>query len=144
MLSICGLDCCGECKRKDTCGGCIKTDGHPFGGTCIAAQCIKKDDFNAFLSLKNTLIDEFNALGIRGLKITELNLLNGFYVNLEYKLANGQYIKLLEDNNIYLGNQIEIPESGRCYGIVADDKHLLVCEYGCNGCDPEIVLYKKR
>ena len=70
--------------------------------------------------------------------------LNGFYVNLEYPLPNGQSVKLLEDNKVYLGNQIEIQGSGRCYGIVADEKYLLVCEYGCGGADPQIVVYKRR
>lgn len=93
---------------------------------------------------KNTLIEEFNALGIENLHITDLNLLNGYYVNLEYTLPNGQAVKLLEDDKIYWGNQIEIPGSDRCYGIVADEGYLLVCRYGCNGADPEIILYKKR
>ncbi len=53
-------------------------------------------------------------------------------------------MKLLEDNNIYWGNQVEIPGSDRCYGLAADEKYLLVCEYGCNGVDPEIVTYKRR
>ena len=70
--------------------------------------------------------------------------LNGFYVNLEYPLPNGQSVKLLEDNKVYLGNQIEIQGSNRCYGIVADEKYLLVCEYGCGGADPQIVVYKRR
>ena len=30
--SICGVDCCSECGRKEECGGCRKTDGHPFRG----------------------------------------------------------------------------------------------------------------
>ena len=144
MLTICGADCCSKCNRKNDCGGCIKTEGHPFGGQCIAAEYIKKGGFEAFLELKNTLIKEFNSLGIKGLQITDLNLLNGFYVNLEYQLTNGQSVRFLEDNNVYLGNQIEIPESDRCYGIVADDKYLLVCEYKCNGDDPQIVCYKRR
>lgn len=55
-----------------------------------------------------------------------------------------QSVKLLEDNCVYLGNQIEIPDSNRCYGIVADDHYLLVCEYGCNGTEPQIILYKKQ
>ena len=53
-------------------------------------------------------------------------------------------VKLLEDDRVYWGNQIEIPGSDRCYGVVADDKHLLVCEYGCNGKEPQIVVYKRR
>ncbi len=38
MLSICGAECCDECNRRDDCGGCVKSDGHPFGVTCIAAE----------------------------------------------------------------------------------------------------------
>ena len=41
-------------------------------------------------------------------------------------------------------NQVEIPGSDRCDGIAADDTYLLVCEYGCEGADPQIVLYKRR
>ena len=59
-------------------------------------------------------------------------------------LPSGARAKLLEDNRVYWGNQVEIPDSPRCYGLVADDRHLLVCTYGCGGSDPEIVLYKKR
>ncbi|MCI8582578.1 MAG: DUF3795 domain-containing protein [Dorea sp.] len=144
MLSICGIDCCGECNRKDECGGCVKTEGHPFGGVCIAAECIKKGGCNEFIRLQRTLINEFNSLGIENLQVEELNLLNGFYVNLEYQLINGQSVKFLEDNKVYLGNQIEKPDSDRCYGLVADEKYLLVCEYGCNGENPQIIIYKKR
>lgn len=144
MLSICGADCCAECGRKDECGGCVKTGGHPFGGKCLAAECIKRGGFEEFKSIKKALVEEVNALGIKGLEVDDLNLLNGFYVNLEYPLPNGQSVKFLEDNNVYWGNQIEIPGSDRCYGIVADDNYLLVCEYGCGGTEPEIILYRKR
>lgn len=144
MVSICGVDCCSECDRKDACGGCVKTQGRPFGGRCIAAECIKRGGFDEFHALKKALIAEFNGLGIKGLQIEDLHLLNGFLVNLEYRLPNGQSVKLLEDNNVYWGNQIEIPGSDRCYGIAGDDTHLLVCEYGCGGAEPQIVLYKKR
>jgi len=144
MVSICGADCCNECNRKDACGGCKNSDGHPFGGTCVAAEWIKAGGFEAFLQAKSTVIEEFNALGIEGLQIQDLHLLNGFFINLEYSLPSGQSVKLLADNNVYWGNQIEIPGCDRCYGIVADDTHLLVCQYGCNGADPEILLYKKR
>ncbi len=144
MKSICGTDCCSKCNRKNDCGGCTKTEGHPFGGECIAAECIKRGGFDEFFKVKSALIDEVNALGIEHLKIDDLDLLNGFYVNLEYELPNGQTVKLLEDNNIYWGNQVEIPGSDRCYGLAVDEKYLLVCEYGCNGVDPEIVTYKRR
>ena len=144
MLSICGMDCCNGCERIGKCGGCQKTDGHPYGGICVAAEHIKRDGYAAFTDFKNMLIDEFNALGIKHLQVNDLNLLIGSYVNLEYQLANGQTVKLLVDNKVYLGNQIEIPDSDRCYGVVADEEYLLVCQYECGGADPQIVLYKRR
>ena len=144
MVSICGVDCCGECGKREACGGCVKTEGHPFGGSCVAAECVKNGGFAAFHAMKETLIAEFHALGIQDLHVDDLNLLNGFYVNLEYPLANGQSVKFLEDNRVYFGNQIERPDSDKCYGIVADERFLLVCEYGCGGENPEIIIYKKR
>jgi len=39
-------------------------------------------------------------------------------------------------------------ECGQCpskdYGLVADEDHLLVCEYGEGSSGAEIILYKKR
>ena len=93
--------------------------------------------------MKKSMAEAFNSLAIPGLRVDDLNLLNGFYVNLEYHLPNGQSVKLLEDNKVYLGNQIEQPCSERCYGVVGDEHHLLVCTYGCNGADPEIICYKR-
>ncbi len=144
MVSICGVECCDKCGRRDECGGCVKTDGHPFGGTCIAAECIKEGGLESLKKMKETLIKEFNALEIQGLQVNDLNLLNGSYINLEYRLENGQSVRLLDDRRVYWGNQIEIPGNDRCYGIAADDKYLLVCEYGCNGAEPQIVAYIRR
>jgi len=90
------------------------------------------------------MIEEINALGISGLTVNDLNLLTGAYVNLEYPLSNGTTVKFLKEKDIYLGNQIERQDSERCYGVAADETFILVCEYGCNGADPEIVLYKRR
>lgn len=144
MLSICESDCCGKCGRKEECGGCIQTDGRPFGGRCIAAESLKQGGTEMFHDFKKKLIEEINALDIKHLQIDDLNLLNGAYVNLEYLLPNGRSVKFLEDNNVYWGNQIEIPGSDRCYGVVADEQYLLVCEYGCEGKDPQVIMYKKR
>lgn len=130
--------CCKNCSRFAECGGCEKCAGHPLGGSCIAER-------NAdFPELKQRLIEEINALAIDGLCVDDLNLLTGAYVNLAYPLANGTTVKFLKDKDIYLGNQIERPGSERCYGVVADETFILVCEYGCNGTEPEIVLYKRR
>ena len=61
------------------------------------------------------------------------------------EVPGGQKIKFWDDQRIYLGNQMcKHDGSGRCYGLTADEHHLLVCEYGDNGCDPEIVVYKRR
>ena len=120
------------------CGGCEKCAGHPFGGSCIAER--NRD----FSELKQQLTEEINALGIDGLIVDDLNLLTGAYVNLAYPLSNGTTVKFLNDKDIYLGNQMERQDSERCYGVVADETFILVCEYGCNGANPEIVLYKRR
>ena len=138
MKTYCGENCCKECYRLQECGGCEKCQGHPFGGSCVAER--NKD----FTSLRQLLIDEINDLGIEGLALSDLNLLTGSYVNLSYPLANGSVVQFLKDDDIYLGNQVEKADSERCYGIVANEVFILVCEYGCNGSDPEIVLYKRR
>ena len=142
--SICGSDCCAACPQKAACGGCRETQGHPFGGSCVAAARISREGPEAFADWKRATIAELNALNLPDLQLDDLHLLNGFYVNLEYHLPNGQAVKLLEDNKVYLGNQIERPGQDRCYGVVADEDYLLVCEYGCNGADPKIVCYKRR
>jgi hypothetical protein len=42
----CGL-ICATCtfKEKFNCGGCIKTDGHPFHGDCAVAVCCQNRGF---------------------------------------------------------------------------------------------------
>ena len=145
-MSICGANC-KECDFKDkTCKGCIQTDGSPFGKQCFVARYIKIGGMEKYLELKQTLIDEFNSLGIELMgKVDELYPLCGSYVNLEYPLPNGESVKLLDDRSIYLGNQIECEFGGdRCFGLVAGMDFLLVCEYGELGKNPEIVMYKRR
>ena len=138
-MTYCGdTECCKSCGRFAECGGCENCAGHPFGGNCVAER---NEDFP---ELKRRLIEEINALEIDGLRVDDLNLLTGAYVNLTYPLANGTTVRFLKDKDIYLGNQIERPGSERCYGVVADETFILVCEYGCNGAEPEIVLYKRR
>lgn len=144
MLSICQTDCCSKCSRQKECGGCRITDGHPFGGTCIAAESIRTGGLEEFIRLKNKRIAEINTLGIEELKTEELYLLNGCFVNLEYRLPNGQMVRFLQDNDVYLGCQIERTGSDRCYGVVTGTDFLLVCTYGCGGSDPELLLYKKK
>lgn len=145
MQELCGLDCCSKCALRGTrCDGCAATDGHPCGGSCIAAECVKKGGKEALAAQKKAIIEEINALSIPGLQVTGLNLLSGAYVNLEYPLPNGSTVRLLRDDKVYWGNQIEKPGDERCYGVVADESMLLVCEYGENGADPRIILFKKR
>ena len=80
--------------------------------------------------------------------IDDLYTLRGEFINLEYLLHNNIKTKLLSDNEAYLGNQVECEFSDenykRCYGLVANMSFILVCEYGENGSDPEIIIYKKR
>lgn len=94
--------------------------------------------------IKEKLIREFNALNIPDLKvITSLNKLCGAFINLEYTLPSGQKAKLWDDAKTYYGAEVCRPGSNRCYGLAADESHLMVAEYGDGGSDPELIIFKK-
>ena len=99
-----------------------------------------------FEEFKAQLIDEINALQIEGMpRVEKLNALVGGYINLEYRLPNGSYVKFLNDNATYLGNQVESIFGGdRCFGIAANMEFILISTYEENGANPELVVYKKR
>jgi len=143
--SICGANCT-ECMMKETCKGCTETKGCPFGKQCFIANYINVGGKENYLEFKQTLIKEFNGLHIPGMpEVEEMYALNGSFVNLEYVFPGGQKVKFLDDNSIYLGNQLECElGGGRCFGIVSGMDFLLVCTYGENGAEPELVMYKKR
>lgn len=148
--AICGADCdnCGYGKNSG-CAGCAESKGCPFGKPCFIAKYINMGGEESFKLFKEKLTEEFNALNIPGMpKISDLFPLNGAYVNLAYPMPNGKAVKLLDDKEIYLCNQVECEfndgELIRCYGLVAGMDFLLVSEYGENCKDPEIIVYKKR
>ena len=145
MKAICGSNC-DECElfKSKKCRGC---NGCPFGKKCWIASYIEIGGNESFEKLKKVLIREFNSLNIEGLsKIDELYPLHGEYVNLEYILPNGKKVKLLDDNEAYLGNQVEcsFDKDNKCFGLVGNMNFLLVCEYEEKGSNPEIIVYKKR
>lgn len=142
MQSICGINCA-ACPFRDGCGGCLETGGRPFGGECVTAECCRKGK-TTLARLKAALIAEFRALDIPDMEeVTDLNALRGALINLEYTLPGGQAVKLWDDGRIYLGNQLRKTGSDRCYGIAADERYLMVSEYGENGADAEIVVFKR-
>lgn len=103
-------------------------------------------DNGEFEAFKQKLIEEINDLHVDGMpKVEKLNALVGAYVNLEYPLSNGARVKFLDDQTTYLGNQLESEFGGdRCFGVLANMDFILICTYGKDGADPELVLYKKR
>ena len=103
-------------------------------------------DGGQFEEFKKKLIGEINDLDIEGMpKLEKLNALVGSYVNLEYTLPNGARVKFLDDGTTYLGNQLGSEFGGeRCFGVLANMDFILICTYGKDGADPELVLYKKR
>jgi transcriptional regulator with XRE-family HTH domain len=103
-------------------------------------------DEGQFEAFKKQLVDEINALGIEGMpRLEKLNALVGQYVNLEYPLPSGMRAKFLDDRTTYLGNQLESEsDEERCFGVLANPDFILICSYGCEGADPELLLYKKR
>ncbi len=103
-------------------------------------------DNGEFDEFKQKLIEEINALNIEGMpKLESLNALVGKFVNLEYRLPNGEKVKFLDDGKTYLGNQLESEFDPKvCFGVLADMDFILICTYEAQGENPELVLYKKR
>lgn len=103
-------------------------------------------DSGQFEEFKKKLIGEINDLHIDGMpRVEKLNALVGRFVNLEYRLPNGETVKFLDDQTTYLGNQLESELGGdRCFGVLANMDFILISTYGPEGRNPELVLYKKR
>lgn len=145
--SICGANCA-QCPSVKTCKGCAETSGCPYGKQCFIAKYVLTGGIDAYDAFKKTLIDEINALNIAGMeRVTCLYPLVGNFVNLEYPLPCGDTVRFLKDDEIYLGAQIKnlFDDEGKtCYGVIARESFILVCEYGENGANPEIVIYKRR
>ena len=145
--AICGANCA-ECPSKEICKGCAETRGCPFGKQCFVAKYILTGGMENYQAFKKRLIDEINALEIPGMeKVTELYPLVGSFVNLTYPLPGGGTAKFLCDDEMYLGAQVAnlFDDSGKfCFGVIARADFLLVCEYGENCANPEIVVYKRR
>lgn len=140
--SLCGADCA-ACSMHNVCNGCCESNGHPFGEKCMVAACCERSE-NALCQLKQHLITAFNALHIDGMpQVTELYALRGAFINMPFMLPCGEQVKFWNDNKIYLGNQLPKENSSRCYGIAADETHLMVCEYSENGADAELLLFKR-
>ena len=150
MESICGANCenCGYGKNNN-CKGCKATGGCPFGRQCFIAKYILTGGKDSYEAFKKQLIDEINSINIEGMpKINDLVALNGSFVNLSYPMPSGENVKFLIDNDIYLGTQVEcefnIEGNIRCFGVVANMDFILISEYGPNGDNPELIIYKKR
>ena len=146
MNSICGANC-QECQLRTRCKGCRATNGHPFGGDCVLAKkFIGCDNPSEMVTkYKDEIINEINNLNIIGIpKIDNLYALCGIFVNLEYLLPNNNKIKLLKDENIYLGTQVKNEVNNKMIGFIVDEEYLLVSEYNLDGSDATIILYLKR
>jgi len=115
------LAACAREKKAESCAAC---------GAC---------------SLRSDLIEQFNSLNITGMEpLTTLYALKGSFINMTYKLPGGMPARFWDDDKIYLGSQLAKKGSDRCYGLAADEKYLMVCEYDPDGTNPEIVVFKRR
>lgn len=145
--SICGADC-EKCPSKEVCKGCRETKGCPFGKQCFMVKYILVGGMENYEAFKKCLIEEINALHIDGMEtVTELYPLVGRFVNLEYPLLNGQNVKFLCDDEMYFGAQVANlfdDEKKSCFGVIARENFILVCEYGENCTNPELVIFKRR
>lgn len=94
--------------------------------------------------MKEQLIKEFNKLAITDMgEVKELHEGKGNFVNLDFPLPCGRTVKFWDNDKTYYINQLEKKDSTRCYGLTADETYLMVCEYGDNGADAEIVVFKR-
>lgn len=148
--SICGADCtnCGF-GRDNNCKGCIVFKGCPFGKQCFIYKYIKTGGIENYEIFKKQLMDEFNSLNVPGMpKIDDLYAINGSYVNIAYPMPSGYEVKLLDDKEIYLCNQVECEFNDgqliKCFGLVAGMDFSLVAEYGENCTNPELIVFRKR
>ena len=115
--------------------------------TLLRGKTFKElSDGGQFEAFKKQLMEEINELHIDGMpKVEKLNALVGKYVNLEYRLPSGISVKFLDDQTTYLGNQLESEFDGeRCFGVIANMEFIMICTYGLDGENPELILYKKR
>lgn len=148
--SICGADCDNCAYGKNLgCKGCAESKGCPFGKKCFIAEYIRVGGEEGYSLFKENLMEEFNSLNIPGMpRINELYAINGSFVNLAYPMPNGNTVKLLDDECIYLCNQVECEFNDgsliKCFGLVGGMDFLLVAEYGENCTNPELIVYKKR
>ena len=148
---ICGIDC-GACELNSECNGCAATNGNPFGGGCVIARCCKnkgKDSCSdcpyAGCELKRRLIDEINELDIADMPtVSDFYAIKGVFINLEYTLPSGQNAKFCRDDSIYLANKLPKKFGSGCYGVMADERFLMVAEYNEETNDSNVVVYKKR
>lgn len=145
--TLCGTNC-EQCPSKDICKGCAETKGCPFGKQCYIAKYVLIGGEENYKAFKIGLINEINDLKVDGMeKVTELYPLVGSYVNLEYTLPNGSKVKFLNDDEVYLGAQVKNlydTDGKSCYGVIARENFLLICEYEKNCKNPQIVIYKRR
>ena len=150
MNALCGADCsnCGY-RKEQGCKGCEASGGCPSGEKCFIYQCIQEDGTDVYEQLKLTIMDEFNKLALPGMpNVTELYALNGTFVNLAYPMPNGEAVKLLNDNAVYLGNQIccnlDDQAAPKYFGLVAGMDFLLVSLCADEGREGELLTYRRR
>ena len=102
MQTLCGLDCCDKCSLLEECGGCCQTNGHPLGGSCVAAEVLARAGQEEFLRLQRAKMDEINGLGLPGLHVDTLNLVIGRYINLAYR-CRWRYSQVFKGSSGLLG-----------------------------------------
>lgn len=92
--------------------------------------------------IRTKIINRLRSSGIEELaSVVSLTELDGDYLNLECRLPNGKYAKVLDDGKKYYAAQVELRGGDRCLGVAADDDQIAVFSYGCGGRDAELVMW---
>ena len=134
---------------------CLKYLGNEVFDEHTDRKVTKQDDLtrykelaqeDAFNEFKLQLIQEINDLRIEGMPTLEsIHPLIGSFVNVAYRLPNGNYVKFLENDVTYLGNELRcMYNDSMCFGIICNMEFILVCSYLTNGESVELITYIKR
>ena len=137
----------GSFMTKSTCPNC-GGKGVTYDTTCskCRGKCMTRK--NAEIEVKiPSGVDTGNQLRLSGKGDAGVNGGPNGDLYLEFQVKDHPLF-IRDDNDIYLGNQVESEFNDgsiiRCFGIIANMDLILISEYGPNGDNPEIVVYKKR
>ena len=135
---------------------CFRPYNYPLFHKLKTKRKMNEEEFVKFLGYEKFALKKIENTDEKILEFFEESLIEGkVYIpwseqwireySCRQKMSIEEFVKFLDDNATYLGNQLECEFGGnRCFGIVCNMDFILICTYEENGENPELVIYKKR